>query len=118
MSFKNFKVLTFDVVGTLIDFEKGILDAVRRIGGAAAAKLTDDQIFGPYLAGREKFPGRSSVVMADVYLHTARALGLPSDENAATAFQNEVLRWPAFNDSAGALRRLRRRFRPVAMTNA
>jgi putative hydrolase of the HAD superfamily len=118
MSFKSFKVLTFDVVGTLIDFEKGILDSVRRIGGAAAAKLTDDQIFGPYLDGRVKFPGRSSHVMADVYLHTARELGLPTDATAAMAFQSEVLRWPAFEDSAQALRRLRRHFRLVAMTNA
>ena len=29
MSFRNFKVLTFDVVGTLIDFETGVLSAVR-----------------------------------------------------------------------------------------
>jgi putative hydrolase of the HAD superfamily len=118
MSFKPFKLLTFDVVGTLIDFEKGILDAVRRIGGAAAAKLSDDQIFAPYLDGRVKFPGRSSQVMGAVYLHTARELGLPTDETAVTAFQNEVLRWPAFEDSVSALRRLRRHFRLVAMTNA
>jgi hypothetical protein len=72
MSFKEFKVLTFDVVGTCIDFEKGILDGVRAIGGAAAAKLSDDDIFAPYLVGREKFPGRASVVMRDVYLHTAK----------------------------------------------
>ena len=50
MALSDFKVLTFDVVGTLIDFETGVLDAVRRIGGPAAAKLTDDEIFAPYLA--------------------------------------------------------------------
>jgi putative hydrolase of the HAD superfamily len=32
MPFAQFKVLTFDVVGTLIDFEKGVLDSVRRAG--------------------------------------------------------------------------------------
>ncbi|GAB1583998.1 HAD-IA family hydrolase [Phyllobacterium phragmitis] len=118
MSFKRFKVLTFDVVGTLIDFETGILHAFRSIGGPATAKLTDDDIFAPYLAGREKFPGRSSQVMRDVYLHVAHELGLPATDGAADAFQASVLQWPAFGDSAEALDRLRRRFRLVAMTNA
>ncbi|MGB3388731.1 MAG: HAD-IA family hydrolase [Pseudaminobacter sp.] len=118
MSFKRFKVLTFDVVGTLIDFEKGILDAFRSIGGPAAAKLSDDDIFTPYLAGREKFPGRSSQVMRDVYLHVAHELDFPATDAAADAFQQSVLQWPAFEDSTEALERLRRRFRLVAMTNA
>jgi putative hydrolase of the HAD superfamily len=116
-SFADFKVLTFDIVGTCIDFEKGILDGVRAIGGEAAKTLTDDQIFRPYLEGREKFPGRSSVVMRDVYMHTARELGLPSDEVSADTFMRHFFNFPAFPDSVDALRRLRRHFRLVAMTN-
>lgn len=118
MSFDNFKVLTFDVVGTLIDFEKGILDSVRRLGGEAARKLSDDQIFEPYKRGRDAHPGRSSEVMSDVYLSLARELGLPTDQSTAAAFQMDVLRWPAFADSIAALKRLRKHFRLVAMTNA
>src|ERR1700730_8917490 len=68
MSFEGFKVLTFDVVGTLIDFETGVVEAFRAIGGPAAAKLTENKIFAPDLVGRDEFPGRSSRVMRDVYL--------------------------------------------------
>lgn len=118
MSFDQFKVLTFDVVGTLIDFEKGVLDSVRRLGGPAAQKLTDDEIFAPYIRGRDAFPGRSSQAMYHVYLHLAKELGLPTDEISAQAFQMDVLRWPAFPDSVEALKRLRKHFRLVAMTNA
>ena len=117
MSFEGFKVLTFDVVGTCIDFEKGILDAFREIGGEAAKKLTDDQIFKPYLVGRGKFPGRSSVVMRDVYLYAAQELGLPHNAAAGDAFMRHFFNFPAFEDSADALKRLRRKFRLVAMTN-
>jgi putative hydrolase of the HAD superfamily len=117
MTFKRFKILTFDVVGTLIDFEKGLLDAFRSIGGPAAAKFSDDDLFVPYLAGRKKFPGRSSQVMRDVYLHVAHELGLSPSDEAADLFQNSILQWPAFKDSAEALDRLRSRFRLVAMTN-
>lgn len=116
-AFDGFKVLTFDIVGTCIDFEKGILDGVRKIGGAAAAKLSDDDIFGPYLEARKKFPGQASVVMRDVYMDTAKQLGLPHDEAAGNAYFWRFLQCPAFPDSVDALRRLRKRFRLVAMTN-
>jgi len=33
MPLQDFKVLTFDVVGTLIDFERGMLDYLRRADG-------------------------------------------------------------------------------------
>lgn len=49
LSFAAFKVLTFDVVGTLIDFETGVLGAVRRLSGRDAAALPDDTIFASYL---------------------------------------------------------------------
>ncbi len=117
MSFAQFKVLTFDIVGTCIDFEKGILDGFRDIGGQAAAKLTDDEIFKPYLVGRTKFPGCSSVVMRDVYLYAAKELGLPHDDAAGDAFMRHFFEFPAFEDSVEALKRLRRKFRLVAMTN-
>lgn len=118
MRLAEFKAMTFDVVGTLIDFETGVLDAVRRIGGEKARGLSDDKIFRPYLRGREVSHGRSSQVMGEVYLHLARDLGLRDDAEAAKGFQLAVLNWPAFADSAEALERLRRRFRLIAMTNA
>src|SRR5882757_6397846 len=118
MKLKDFKVLTFDVVGTLINFESGVLASVRRLGGAKAKDLTDDQIFEPYMRGRAAFPGRSSVAMASVYKSLATELGLRADDETAAAFQRDVLDWPAFEDSVAALKRLRKHYRLVAMTNA
>ena len=118
MSFQQFKLLTFDVVGTLIDFEKGILDYFRMVSGKTTDAVSDDRIFEVYKRGRDKHHLRSSEVMRDVYRYVARELGFPNDDQHAEGFQTAVLRWPAFADSAEALRRLRTRFRLVAMTNA
>ncbi len=118
MSFSQFKVLTFDVVGTLIDFETGILSAVRKIAGRAAAELGDDQSFAAYKRGRDAHPERSSEVMFNVYRSLAGELRLPADDAACDAFQLAVLRWQPFSDSNEALQRLRSKFRLVAMTNA
>lgn len=118
MKLTDFKVLTFDVVGTLIDFETGVLNAVRTLGGEKAAKATDYEIFEPYLRGRDKFYGRSSFAFRDVYLSLATEAGFDTSSDVADAFQLSVLRWPAFADSVEALARLRKNFRLVAMTNA
>ena len=48
----------------------------------------------------------------------AKELGLPDDAQSAAAFQRDVLEWPAFEDSVAALKRLRKHYRLVAMTNA
>ncbi|PJG56312.1 2-haloalkanoic acid dehalogenase [Bradyrhizobium forestalis] len=117
-AFSHFKVLTFDVVGTLIDFESGVLAAVRRISGKTPAELSDDQIFEPYKRGRDKHYERSSEAMFHVYRHLAQELDLPADDAACDAFQLSVLRWSPFADSVEALKRLRTKFRLVAMTNA
>lgn len=118
MTFNRFKVLTFDIVGTLIDFETGILNAFREIGEKASEHLTDDQIFAPYVEARTKYIGRYTDIMHDVYLHVARDLKLPETEAAAKHFQASILAWPAFKDSCDALKRLRQRYRLVAMTNS
>ena len=118
MSLRDFKLLTFDVVGTLIDFEKGVMDYLRTASGRSPSQLSDAAIFEAYLAGRAKNHQRSSEVFGDVYRHVAAALGFPDDDAHAAGFQAAVLRWPAFADSAAALRRLRRHYRLVAMTNA
>lgn len=118
MRLSDFKVLTFDVVGTLIDFESGVLSAFRSLGGVAAERVSEDAIYGAYMKGRETHPGRSSEVMRDVYRHAAAILGFPNEPLHAEMFQASVLDWQPFADSAAALARLRRHFRLVAMTNA
>src|SRR4030088_2618490 len=86
MSLSNFKVLTFDVVGTLIDFETGGLDAVRKISGQSVAELSDEKIFASYKRGRDAHPERSSEVMFDVYRFLAMEIGLAEAYAACGGF--------------------------------
>jgi putative hydrolase of the HAD superfamily len=74
MKITDFKVMTFDVIGTLIDFEAGVLNGFRALGGEKAAAATDDEIFEPYIRARNQFYGRSSAAMKDVYLAVANEL--------------------------------------------
>jgi putative hydrolase of the HAD superfamily len=114
----RFKVMSFDVVGTLIDFERGMLDFVRKRVPQAAA-VSDGAFLDSYRRARGSdaaglFPDDLVRVWHDV----ARDLELPQDPDLAKAFRDSVPSWPAFPDSGDALRRLRSRCKLVAMTNA
>lgn len=117
MALQHFKVLTFDVVGTLIDFERGMLDYLRSVAPAAA--VSDDDFLVAYRQARKS--ADSSWYPDDLvrcWHAVAPSLGLPDSDAIARGFRDSVRDWPAFADSAEALQRLRRRFRLVTMTNA
>jgi putative hydrolase of the HAD superfamily len=113
------KILTFDVVGTLIDFETGLLDYLR----SRASGASDQAILEAYAIAEDhqhhetpRLPFPS--MMAPMYREMAKKLGMPSDEANVEGFRLSIPRWPAFLDSIDALKRLRKHFRLVAMTNS
>lgn len=123
MALHDRKVMTFDVVGTLIDFETGILDYVQGKARAAKVTLTDHAILEAYASAEDhqhhetpRLPFPS--MMAPMYMEMAEALGLPGGQADAEEFRLSIPHWPAFPDSIAALKRLRRRFYLVAMTNS
>ena len=82
-------VLTFDVVGTLIDFESGMIGYIRKVGGPAAAALDDDTILAAYRKSRAsknsiRFPDDLVRVCGEI----APQLGLPQDKVIAEGFRN------------------------------
>lgn len=114
----RFKVLTFDVVGTLIDFERGMLDYLRS-SGAAPASISDNAILDVYRAARGM--PKAALFPDDLercYGELVRQLGLKDDGKLARGFRDSAEHWPGFADSKEALARLAKRYRLVAMTNA
>jgi len=117
MSLHQFKVLTFDVVGTLIDFEGGMLAYLRTL--VPASRVGDDDFLVAYRDARKSadatwYPDD----LERVWHAIAPALGLPDSPQTARGFRDSVSGWPAFPDSVEALKRLGRRYKLVTMTNA
>ena len=116
MSFSTYKLLTFDVVGTLIDFETGILNFIR-----PRTTADDHSILAAFGeaegAQQEAAPDMPfTQMLSPIYDRMAPALGLPAGE--AEGFRLSIPDWPAFPDSVEALHRLGARYRLVALTNA
>jgi 2-haloacid dehalogenase len=116
VDFEAFDALTFDVYGTLIDWETGIASWLRPFSDAsddvlleAFARHEAELEAGPYRRYRE--------VLAEALRGVGRDLGFEPSDAQAAAFGGSAGVWPAFSDSAAALAALKRRFRLGVITN-
>ncbi|MER9366961.1 HAD-IA family hydrolase [Mesorhizobium sp. M0518] len=123
MSLRDRKILTFDVVGTLIDFEAGLINHFRPIVERVGLTIDDATILSRFAAAEDKqhhlTPGIPFTnMLPDIYRTMAAELGLPSSETDVAGLRLSMEFWPAFPDSIAAMKELRKHFRLVAMTNA
>ena len=120
MRLSDFGVLSFDCYGTLIDWETGLTEALRPLaerGSVDPAQLLD--AYGPIEHKvEEEFPGlRYSDLLQKVYARLCARFAVAEDAAEAEAFGASVGDWPAFPDSAEALRYLKQHFRLVILSN-
>ncbi|HEY2194058.1 MAG TPA: HAD-IA family hydrolase [Actinomycetospora sp.] len=116
------RALTFDVVGTLIDFETGILCGVRSV----APEGPDDEAvlaaFGAAEGEQQRLtPEMPFNAMLDpISVRLAAELGIPGLDGGSgpSPLRRSIGSWPAFDDAVDALRDLGERYLLVAVTNA
>ncbi|KXV56624.1 2-haloalkanoic acid dehalogenase [Acetobacter senegalensis] len=109
------KALTFDVVGTLIDFESGMINSLRKLCGVAIDREAFLTAYRGMRARGQTLPFPQD--LKPIYQELAPHFGLPTDEAYSDAFVYAAKDWPAFEDSVEAMRRLGQHFKLVAMTN-
>ena len=119
----DYKALTFDCYGTLIDWESGIWDAgqpVLMLNGRSDVTRTDFlKAFSTAETAQEAatpdmlYPD----LMTLVHRTIAAEFGLKTTPELDHAFGHSVPFWPAFPDSADALRYLKSKFKLVILSN-
>lgn len=122
MKLTDFKVLTFDCYGTLIDWETGLFDALRALIARAGGTLSRDRALAEFgrheLAQQRETPAMPySQLLGVVYRRLAAAWGVAMTDEEADTFGASVPDWPEFPDSAAALRYLKRYYRLVILSN-
>ncbi len=119
----DYRVLTFDCYGTLIDWESGIWDALQPL---ILRSGRTDVTREPALEAFARCEGRHQQhapalrypdVLARVHRSIAESFGLETSAELDAAFGASVPHWPAFPDTADALRVLQRHFRLVILSN-
>lgn len=115
----GFDYMTFDVVGTLIDFEGAITGALSTIARKEGVDLDPEAALSIYRDARyEAGAGLFPDDLGRCYARIAGAVGLPDTPDYRQSMIDAVGEAKPFTDSAEALQRLGRHYKLIAMTNA
>jgi 2-haloacid dehalogenase len=122
MRLQDFRVLSFDCYGTLIDWETGIWNALQPLLADHHLRITREDAlaaFGkvepevehamPHLLYRE--------ILERVHGELARLWHLPSSPVLNRQFGESIGNWPAFADTPAALKYLKQHFKLVILSN-
>lgn len=121
IDFNQYKALTFDCYGTLIDWENGILGVLKPLLLAHNTNLDDDQILelfaefeaelenGEYIKYRE--------VLKRVVQKFGERFGFEPTADELNSLANSIQHWLPFPDTVEALRAFASKFKLVIISN-
>jgi 2-haloacid dehalogenase len=118
----NYDAVTFDVYGTLIDWEPTIIATLTDWAARHGIKTTPADILEAFDRARAHYqtltPCRDYPrVLRSAFAYFADEHGILPDPEEQAAFGQSVGDWPAYADSVDALARLKTRFLLGAYTN-
>jgi 2-haloacid dehalogenase len=122
MRLTDFKVLTFDCYGTLIDWESGMIEALKPLTQRVNRPLSRNDILeahGKHEATQERQTPtmRYSNMLAVVYKRLSEEWGAKAAWEECKAYGQSIKNWPAFADSPAALQYLKHHYKLVILSN-
>lgn len=121
LDFESFAAITFDCYGTLVDWETGILGALRPLLRAHGHTPADDVILGHYAeleAAAEAGPYRSyRQVLRGVVDGFGKVFAFAPDPEQRTCLEASLPSWCPFPDTVAALAALSKRYRLAVVSN-
>jgi putative hydrolase of the HAD superfamily len=122
MKLTDFKALTFDCYGTLIDWESGMVEALRPLTSRVTRELSHDGILEAHARHESsqqlQTPAKIySDLLAVVYRRIAEEWGVAASWDECLAYGRSIRHWPAFADSAASLQYLKQHFKLVILSN-
>ena len=122
MKLTDFKALTFDVYGTLIDWEGGMLEGLKPLTNKVERALGRNEILEAH-ARHESYQQLQSPykryqdLLPIVYRRLAEEWRVQASWDECRRYGQSVMNWPAFPDSAEALQYLKKHFKLVVLSN-
>ena len=121
LDFNRFRILTFDCYGTLIDWETGILNAVRPCVSQHGVGINDSQILEVYAeieAMLEEGPYRPyRKILHQVMAMMCKRFGFDPDPEQYTTIADSIQNWPPFADTVEALKALKSKYQLAIVSN-
>ncbi len=121
LDFKRFTTLTFDCYGTLIDWEAGILGAIRPVLVRHGVKADDPTILETFASLEAKHEEgeyvRYELVLRMVMAEMSLRLGFDATPEDVLSLPGSLASWKPFPDTVEALRKLKTRYKLVILSN-
>ena len=122
MRLRDFKALTFDCYGTLIDWESGMIAALKPLTSRMMKRFSRDEILeahGRHESAQQVYTPamKYSELLAVVYKRLAEEWGLSATWDECAAYGISVKDWPAFPDTVEALAYLKKHYKLVILSN-
>lgn len=122
MKLTDFKALTFDCYGTLIDWESGMVEGLKPLTAKVGRELSRNEILEAHARHESsqqlQTPAKAyRELLPIVYKRLGEEWGVPVTWKECLAYGQSVRNWPAFTDSAGALQYLKKHFKLVILSN-
>ncbi|MGE3831865.1 MAG: haloacid dehalogenase type II [Parvibaculaceae bacterium] len=122
MRLTDFKALTFDCYGTLIDWESGMIAALEPLTKRVKRPLSRDDILAAHArqeSSQQRYTPakRYRELLAVVYKRLAEEWGVAASWEECVAYGQSIKDWPAFPDSAEALAYLKRHYKLIILSN-
>jgi 2-haloacid dehalogenase len=121
LNFAQYRLLSFDCYGTLIDWETGILSALRPILAAHGKAVADPELLRLYselesaAQQREYQPYRE--VLQSVVRGLGKHLGFNPTESQVRSLPESLPNWLPFPDTIAALGKLKQRYQLAVISN-
>src|SRR5262245_13312855 len=122
MRLTDFDALTFDCYGTLIDWESGMIAALKDLSDRAERALTRDEILQAHArheSSQQLYTPTKLYrdVLCVVYKRLAEEWGVHATHEDCVAYGRSIGDWPAFPDSPAALQYLKQHFKLAILSN-
>jgi 2-haloacid dehalogenase len=109
----DIKWVTFDVYGTLIDWDKGVMEAFKKEADRDGFTLDESQVVPLFHEISREVEGGSYELYAEVLRRTAlemaKRLDWPLEPSRSGFLPDSVQRWPAFRESMPALNKSKKK---------
>jgi len=122
MRLSDFKVLTFDCYGTLIDWESGMIAALQPLVSKVKPPLSRNAVLEAHArheSMQQRFTPAKTYrdLLAVVYKRLADEWRVTVSWEECLAYGRSVGDWPAFADSAASLKYLKQHYKLVILSN-
>ena len=118
----HFEALTFDCYGTLIDWESGMIEALKPLTSKASRQLKGNEILEAHARHESSQQVQTPAklyrdLLATVYRRLAEEWGVATSWSDCVAYGRSIRNWPAFADTTASLQYLKRHYKLAILSN-